>query len=438
LADWLSEPLAAFSAWRIESWRRDQFDSVAEPLLVDRQLQALDSCLSKAVEWQLIERNPLRDVSLEADTDRVVELFGGGDGLDYLREGWARIGVDWTWTLGKRAVIALPPVKGEADHVLKIRVAGSYKKNPQRLLIVVNEMTVGILLCRAPATYEFFVPASALNSRNQVEVVLEIPDACRPTDLDESTDTRFLGVRVAKIELRKVTRSNQKKQLQSPAANELPGVLEQRAALLEMVSLGYNCEFAFVQRHLGAEPISFFRWTAATLDKLVEGLNQRFVGLNSRDALDVQVTPEGEYAVVDKAYGFRRHTFVLAQAGVIERVLHSEYIRGGILCKSLLKELSEHNKLFVYHDAGASKLPDIRRLVRALQTYGDNTLLWIVRAPVAAQIGETRQVEHGLIQGYVSGFQKLPVTPQSPHLPSWVKVAYRAHQIWSRSKESRD
>jgi len=133
VADWLSEPLVTISAWRIESWRRGQLDSLVQPVIVSRRLQALDSCLSKAVEWHRIERNPLQDVSLEANTHCFIELFAGGIGHDYLREGWAPVGVNWTWTLGKRAVLELPPISGEADYVLKINIAGIYKRNPQRL-----------------------------------------------------------------------------------------------------------------------------------------------------------------------------------------------------------------------------------------------------------------------------------------------------------------
>jgi hypothetical protein len=439
LADWLSEPLATLSAWRIESWRRDQLDALAQPLIVSRQLLALHSCLSKAVEWLLIERNPLQDVSLEAETDYFIELFAGGVGHGYLREGWAQLGVNCTWTLGERAVLEFPPVSGAADYVLKMRIDSTCMGSPQRLLVDVNETTVGILLCRGPASYEFFVPACALIPQNRIDVVLKTPDARRPMDHGESTDNRFLGFRVAKIELRPMTKSRQEKQLQPPAADDLPRVLEQRAALQEIVSLGFNCEFGFAQRYVGAEPMSLFRWSFVPLDKLIEGLEKRFAGLNARDALDVQVTPEGEFVVESKVYGYRHHTFVFAsKGGVLERVLRNEYLRVGLLCKTLLEELREHKKLFVYHDAGASKLEDIRRLLRALNVYGNNTLLWIVGAPETAQIGETRQLEPGLIQGYVSGFQEGPITPLSPHRPSWVQVACRAHQIWSRTKEPQE
>jgi hypothetical protein len=438
-AGWLSEPLTELSAWRIESWRRDQRDALTQPQIVRRQLLALDSCLSKAAEWLLIERNPVQDVSLEADTHYIIELFAGGIGQGYLREGWEAIGVNWTWTLGHRAVLELPPISGEADYVLKMYIAGIYKGNPQRLIVGVNGMAVGIILCRGPASFEFLVPAGALNSRDPIDVVLDIPDACQPVDDAGSTDKGFLGIRVAKIELQPLTRSQQKAHMQSPAADDLPGVLEQRAALQEMAGLGFNCEFGLVQRHVGAEPMSLFRWSNAPIDKLIEGLEKRFAGLTARDALEVIVNSEGKFVVEDKVYGFRHHTFVSAlQAGALERVQRNEYVRIGILCKTLLEDLRERKKLFVYHDAGASNLEDIRRLVRALQIYGNNTLLWIVGTPTTAQIGETRQIERGLIQGYVSGFQTGPIMPGSPHLPSWIKVACRAHQIWSKNKETQE
>jgi hypothetical protein len=436
-ASWLSEPLTTLSAWRIESWRRDQLDLVAQPLIISHQLQRLHGCLSKAVEWQLIERNPLQDVPQEVDTDRSIELFGGGIGHGYLREGWARVEVDWTWTSGKRALLEWPSLSSDADYVLKMHIAGVYKGSPQRLSVSVNDAPVGMILCRGPAAYDFFVPAAVLKSRDRISVVLELPDATRPVDIGESADNRYLGLRVAKFELRPMIKNPQNLLILSPTADDLPDVLEQRSALLEMAALGFNCEFGFVQRYVGAEPMNLFRWSSVPLDQLIAGLEKRFDGLTARDALVVKINANGEFVVEDKVYGTRHHTFVHAfQGGVLERVQKNEYIRVGVLCKALLEELRDHNKLFVYHDAGASDLTEIRRLVGALRKYGNNTLLWIVGAPSTAQIGETRQIEPGLIQGCVSGFQSGPIIPVSPHLQSWVKVACRAHQIWTRAKDT--
>jgi len=226
-ADWLAEPLGALSAWRIESWRRDRLDSLAQPLMVDRQLQALDGCLSKAVEWRIIERNPLQAVGLEKGTDYYIELFAGGIGHGYLREGWAPVGVNWTWTLGKRAVLELPPVSADSDYICKMHIAGIFQASAQRIIVTVNETTVGMVFCSGPASYEFFVPARALNSRDHIGLILKIPDARRPMDHQESTDDRFLGLRLTKIELRPLAQIHQKNQLQPLAVDDPAGVLEQ-------------------------------------------------------------------------------------------------------------------------------------------------------------------------------------------------------------------
>lgn len=94
-------------------------DSRTERRCAAPKLIQFDAALCK---WLLIERNPLQDVSLEAETDYLIELFAGGIGHGYLREGWAVLGVNCTWTLGERAVLEFPPGSGAADYVLKMRI----------------------------------------------------------------------------------------------------------------------------------------------------------------------------------------------------------------------------------------------------------------------------------------------------------------------------
>jgi hypothetical protein len=376
---------------------------------------------------------------LEQDPVHLVEFGEGGIGQSHLRDGWAPIGINWTWTLGRRSVIDLPPVNADTNYVLKIRIAGVLLDTAQRIVATVNEAAVGMVLCRGPATFEFFVPTRAFEGHDRVEVALRLPDARRPIDLERGTDRRFLALRVAKLELQPLTTKplRQRPLPQAPEQDFPSTVLEQRAMLSEMTSLGANCEFGFVQRSVGAEPVSLFRWANLTLNRLVTGLENKFDGLSARGALDIQVNEDGEFVVEDKVYGFRHHTFAFAtQGGSLDRVQRTEYVRVGVLCKTMLEDLRECKKLFVFHDGGASDLDKIRRLVRALNDYGKNTLLWIVPAASQAQIGLTHLLEPGLIQGHVSGFHALPIGPNSPYMRSWLAVACRAHQIWTKSREA--
>jgi hypothetical protein len=256
-------------------------------------------------------------------------------------------------------------------------------------------------------------------------------------DHQDSTDDRFLALRIAKLELTPLEETRKAGESQPRAAGTGAGLFDQRAALQDMASLGSNCEFGFVQRFVGAEPMSLFRWTSAPAAKLIKALRRRFAGLDARDALNIEVNSDGEFVVEDKVYGFRHHTFVSEFDGAtLERVGRNEYIRVGVLTKTLIEELREQKKLFVYHDAGESDVTVIRRLVRALKSYGDNTLLWIVAAPDPSLIGAAKLIEPGLIQGFVSGFQSGVIKDVSPHLPSWLAAAHEAHRIWCATRET--
>jgi hypothetical protein len=182
--------------------------------------------------------------------------------------------------------------------------------------------------------------------------------------------------------------------------------------------------------------MSLFRWASAPIDKLIAALDERLAGFSSRDGLDVRVSEFGEFVVDHKGYGFQHHTFVYQSEGrTLERMRRSEHVRVAMLTRALIEELQGGTKLFVYHDIGKSSLADIRRLHAALNAYGRNTLLWIVSAPPGPLVDTAQEIEPGLIQGRVAGFQVEPLLPKSPYLKSWLTVACAAHRIWSQERK---
>jgi len=435
---WLGDPMESLSAWRIESWRRERLEELAQPIDVDRSLHILASCLDKAVEWKIIPRNPVRGVGLGRAPEFMVELFAGGIGHAFLRHGWERVGVHWTWTLGPRAAIELPAIQDAADYMIKLEIAGIFrpvKTAFQRITVSVNKTAVGNVVCRGAASYEFFVPALLLEPTSSIEIEIGMADSARPADFRDTKDKRFLGLRISKFEFRPIIKHQPADPKPAKAGDDYPAVIQLRAALQDMASLGFNCEFGFIQRRAGAEPMNLFRWSYTPIDKLILALQEKLVGLNAKEALDIQLTDAGEYVAEYKAYGIRHHTFILEpEGGSVDRVRRNEYLRIGMLSKSLMNELSEQSKLFVYHDMDESKLPKIRELLQALNTFGKNTLLWIVTAPRESLIGSAEQIEPGLIIGYVEGFQRGPVSAISPFMASWQAVAWHAHKIWSDAR----
>ena len=143
----------------------------------------------------------------------------------------------------------------------------------------------------------------------------------------------------------------------------------------------------FLQRKMGAEPLGLFRWTSAPLPKVTRALEQ--LSLN-------------------------------------------EYSRLRYLSRTPLEDLRAGKKLFSYHDGGKSGLEDIRRLLRAMNQLGPNTLLWIVPTPPGTEVSTARLLEPVLIQAFVSGFQ-MPidqVLPTSPYQDSWLEAISQGHHIW--------
>lgn len=61
-AEFLKKPLSNVNAWTVEKWRSQRLKAGNSPATVNRDLTALKACLSKAVEWELIDVHPLTKV----------------------------------------------------------------------------------------------------------------------------------------------------------------------------------------------------------------------------------------------------------------------------------------------------------------------------------------------------------------------------------------
>lgn len=61
-AAWQSQPLAALDSWKLESWRRDARKGGKESTTVNRDIAALKSVFSKAIEWGIVDRSGIAKV----------------------------------------------------------------------------------------------------------------------------------------------------------------------------------------------------------------------------------------------------------------------------------------------------------------------------------------------------------------------------------------
>lgn len=77
-AQW-DKPLSELNALAIEKWRQDRLNhsvKPAKPTTVNRDLAALKAAITKAVEWELLERHPLSTVKpSKVDTEGIVRYL---------------------------------------------------------------------------------------------------------------------------------------------------------------------------------------------------------------------------------------------------------------------------------------------------------------------------------------------------------------------------
>ncbi|MBT8543371.1 hypothetical protein G6730_00035 [Polynucleobacter paneuropaeus] len=151
------------------------------------------------------------------------------------------------------------------------------------------------------------------------------------------------------------------------------------------VSLGIDCEFGFVQRIMGKEPMSLFRWGTLPLEKLIELLNERFDGFASDNLchLELSNTMEHyEYWFHDQTYQMQAHTFYnpknidIAETKI--SLLHKIQAHFLFLARKLEDDLEDCDKIFVYKSRNKLQSSQIDALSGALSKYADNMLLVVM------------------------------------------------------------
>lgn len=195
-------------------------------------------------------------------------------------------------------------------------------------------------------------------------------------------------------------------------------------------SLGDNCEFGFVQRFCGAEPLGLFRFSYSQSESLVHALETGFAHYGGPDDLEVFVgPPNDEIFCKSRRYQFAYHTGEFAAKISLEAALAREIKKVSYLKQRLLSDLQSGEKICIRKAAAGEGADDARRLVSALRRYGPNTLIWAVPADADHAPGEVEAIEEGLLKGHIAHFAP-PTHAQNLHLESWLEVCRRAYCLW--------
>ena len=185
-------------------------------------------------------------------------------------------------------------------------------------------------------------------------------------------------------------------------------------------SLGNDCEFGFVQRRCGAEPLGVFRFSNPSAEAVLRLVQANFDGFGNKSFVELDHQEQRrEWIVVDPDYDLREHTFIYEGDETEQAVRAQQRARVSLLRRLVIENIREGNKIFVIKSGEGLLSFDIAsRIARALRERGPNWLLWV---EPGVDVGQVDVVDYGLLHGVID---RLTVQPQAPlfSLRGWLAV----------------
>jgi hypothetical protein len=362
----------------------------------------------------------------------------GGNGADHQRGGWSGAEPRHTWTIGTDSAVELPRPTTPGAYVLELKVAPFVwgdKLPVQRLVVRVGDTEIGRFAINQPARLRCPLPWDLIAHNDRIAVAFHHPDAARPVEISGAADDRVIALAFETVSL-----AAAREPVGEPASSlrnaAAVAALEAQAAsgdyrdlMVGFESLGQNCEFGLVQRRCGAEPLGLLRFSSTPLPSLMAALEGNFDGLGRPENLDVQVAPNGrEYMVLDRCYGLLYHPWVLVGEATAEEVHRREVMRLPYLTRKLVEDLTEAQKIFVYHGFSALSADEAAGLAAALRRYGPNTLLWVGLEEPGHPAGTVATVAEGLLKGFIDRF----APGENAHylsLWAWIETCRNAQEM---------
>jgi hypothetical protein len=131
--------------------------------------------------------------------------FGtNGNSRAYLREGWSQPEVGFTWTLGSQSRLELPKPAPAGNYMLELRVRPFVWENTvpaQRMTISVNDVSFGGAIVERPDVLKVPLPWTVLAAKTSVTIVLSLPNAAKPSEIQGTEDKRQLAFAFEKLTL---------------------------------------------------------------------------------------------------------------------------------------------------------------------------------------------------------------------------------------------
>jgi tetratricopeptide (TPR) repeat protein len=172
-----------------------------------------------------------------------------------------------------------------------------------------------------------------------------------------------------------------------------------RHIMLRFECFGNDSEFAMVQRHFGAEPLSLLRWSEIATYQLTAALNNSFDGIGKPET--TKLTLGSDFMVRDRRFDFSSHTWVTEDQTDRESFFNEQCRRLKYLRRNLLEDIEEGEKILIYKSAIVEPLDKVKRLHAAIRKLGPATLLYVRKSDAGHPAGMVETLAEGLVIGYL-------------------------------------
>jgi hypothetical protein len=285
-----------------------------------------------------------------------------------------------------------------------------------------NGLPIGRLVLTRHTLASFYIPPLDYTSK-ALSIVISHPDCHQGHPGHKAISISFFRVRLNILDEPMPERSNLSRS--TPVADardaETTASMPLRELALKFESLGPSCEFGFVQRRCGAEPLGLMRFSGITLPRLVAAIDSGFAGLDDPDNL----MPEGnwDWSIRDKIYDISYHTFRRCSEVAASDLKQSESRRLRFLIRKFMDDLANAEKILVWWQRRPMAEPEILSLFLALHRRGPVRLLWVVKDSPA---GLVEEVLPGLMRGRIADFGEAGNENDEKSFPGWLPMMVNA------------
>ena len=368
---------------------------------------------------------------MPALSELTINFGGNGNSLSFLGGGWARAEESFTWAIGQESHLLLPLGQDAREFVLTINLIPFVHPpalNTQRLIVSVDETTIGVASVSRPTVLAWRIPAGLARRAERTLITLSHPDVARPKDIGAGIDDRELAFSISEVKVYHLPTAMAATHpvpsglalggVVSPGFAVHPSIdlkewvtrrtglaLPELAASFE--SIGDNCEFGLVQRKCDTEPLGLLRFSGSYSNDVVRGIEREFEGIG--EPPDIMPMLEGdagerEFMIHERKYGLVYHTFVYEGERTVEVMRHQESTRLKFLRRKFVDELDAGEKIFVFRRGTPVSEAEILPLFLALNRRQSNTLLWVVPEEPGRPSGTVEVLMNGLLKGYIDRF----------------------------------